>query len=73
MNSNTLLVLLLAILNKSVFSARLGLTWRFMHHLDELNVDTVGCDNQQICNAYIGDTPCDQALPIVCVSLSNFT
>lgn len=54
-------------------SARLGLTWELMHHLDELNVDAIGCDNQQICNAYIGDTPCDQALPIVCVSQTNFT
>ena len=48
---------------------KLGMTWKWVSRNSNLNIDFVGCNG---CNAYIGDTPCDQALPILCVSKSNF-
>lgn len=68
----TFLALVLTILNQNV-SARLGLTWSWIHRVDNIGEDAVGCDNfVNTCNAYSGDTSCDRALPILCVSQRNY-
>ena len=47
-----------------------GMTWSLTNHDSVLNLDTVGCSG---CNAYQGDTPCSNKLPILCVSTCGFT
>jgi hypothetical protein len=45
-----------------------GMTWNLMSHDSRLYVDRVGCNG---CNAYIGDTPCNTTLPVLCYSKTN--
>lgn len=46
-----------------------GMTWAVVRYLNDINVNEVGCYG---CNAYQGDTSCDQSLPILCVSQTKF-
>ncbi len=52
---------------------KLGLTWGKERHDDRFGIDLVGCHGrpstelESSCNAYVGDTPCSRALPVLCV------
>ena len=46
-----------------------GMTWSLTNHDSVLNLDTVGCSG---CNLYLGDTPCSNKLPTLCVSTCGF-
>ena len=48
-----------------------GMTWSVNSGWYDpiLNVDAVNCD---YCNPYVGDTSCNNKLPILCVSTCNF-
>jgi hypothetical protein len=41
-----------------------GMTWRHTASNAQTGTITVGCDN---CDAYHGDTPCSQPLPVLCI------
>jgi hypothetical protein len=41
-----------------------GMTWRHTASNAQTGTITVGCDN---CDAYHGDTPCTQPLPVLCI------
>ncbi|HXU31227.1 MAG TPA: flagellar hook-length control protein [Thermoanaerobaculia bacterium] len=43
---------------------RSGLTWGKGSHNATYSVDTVGCGS---CDPYVGDTLCNQSLPILCI------
>ena len=45
-----------------------GMTWTLISHDSSWNIDSVGCQN---CNAYVGDTSCNQKLPVLCYMTSN--
>ncbi len=44
---------------------KLGMTWRKVSHDSSRGQDTVSCNTS--CNAYVGDTPCTQVRPILCI------
>jgi hypothetical protein len=53
-----------------------GMTWGKHVHDERNKIDLVGCyakppaednDGQSCCNAYVGDTKCSKALPILCI------
>ena len=59
---------------------RKGLTWGLVSHNGELDIDRVGCygrprvdgtEDGPPCNPYKGDTPCSEALPILCLKKEN--
>ena len=49
-------------------SAQKGLTWGKLRHLNDLQIDFVGCGG---CDAYHGDTSCLEARPILCLKVDH--
>jgi hypothetical protein len=45
-----------------------GLTWAKSSHDSTLGTDKVGCSG---CNAYVGDTSCTTALPVLCIKFDG--
>ena len=50
------------------FTLNRGMTWALIGHDSSLGIDSVDCHG---CNAYEGDTSCNQKLPILCYSASS--
>lgn len=47
---------------------KMGMTWAKAGHHNGLAIDGVGClAGDRSCNAYVGDTACSAALPVLCL------